>query len=478
MFRYTKIGATIGPACEDQNIIEEMIKTGMNFARLNFSHGTYEWHEKIIKRIRAAAEKLNEPIAILQDLQGPRIRIGDLPVEGVKVSAGEKLVLDTSAPKYSGSSIPIDQPDLHRYLNHGDRFLIDDGRIELKVEKVSGSEIHAIVNEGGIIKSHKGINVPDSKLLIPALSEKDRDDLKFGVLNGVDMVGLSFVSSAQDVFDVRNFIDKILSEAKITLPHPIMIIAKIERHEAIENLKEIIAAAGGIMVARGDLGLELPLERVPIVQKNIIDLSRKSAKPVIVATQLLDSMRENKRPTRAEVSDVANAVIDHTDGLLLTNETAAGLRPVEAVRTMSEIVLTTEKSVYDDLPLPALKDEIGIEQAVCKYARLLAEEVNADFILAASISGETGRLLSHVRPANPSYIATNEQIVYRQLSVSWGVKPFILPFCKSIEEFVERSMTYLKENKITKVGDRMIVVAGEPMGLKGNVNLVEVRKIS
>jgi pyruvate kinase len=477
MFKFTKIGATIGPACQDESTIEAMIKAGMNFARLNFAHGTYDWHEKTIKTIRTVAGRLGEPVGILQDLQGPRIRIGTVPENGITLATGDKAILDTSLKVFSGNILPVDQPELHKFLKKGERFLIDDGRIELTVESTEGTKITAKVIEGGVVFSNKGINLPDSRLEIPALSEKDKKDLRFGLKNGVDMIGLSFVSTASDIIDIRFLIEQYRKEENLTIPNEIMIIAKIERHEAVDNLDSIIEAANGIMVARGDLGLELPRQEVPLVQKNIIDAARKAAKPVIVATQLLDSMRENRRPSRAEVSDVANAVIDHTDALLLTNETAAGKYPVESVATMAEIIETTERSVYDDLPMPALKEEIDTEQAVSKVARLLAEEVNANYILAASITGETGRLLSHVRPNVPIYVATNEPIVFRQLNVSWGVRPFVVPFCHSIEEFVERSIVYLKDNKLGKVGDKMIIIAGEPMGKAGNVNLVEVRDI-
>ena len=477
MNKFTKIGATIGPACADRSTIESMIKAGMNFARLNFAHGTYEWYEKTIKIIRECSEQLNEPISILQDLQGPRIRIGKLPEEGVVVKVGDMVVLDTQVSVFENHVIPLDQPDLHKFLFPGERFLIDDGRIELNIKKVEGTKIHAEVIEAGKIMSNKGINLPDSKLNIDPFSEKDRNDLEFGIRNGIDLVGLSFVSSAEEIRKVRDFIVNYAKKNKIKLEAPVMIIAKIERHEAVKNILEIINEADGIMVARGDLGLELPKQDVPIIQKKIIDYGRKAAKPVIVATQLLDSMRENRRPTRAEVSDVANAVIDHTDALLLTNETAAGKFPVQVVSTMAEIILATERSVYDDLPMPKLSDSISSEQAICKVARMLTEEIRADLILAASLTGMTGRLLSHVRPVKPVYVVTNGEVVSRQLNLSWGIKPFILPFCNTIEEFVENSIKYLKGKDLIKKGDKIVVVAGEPMGVPGNVNLIEIRNI-
>lgn len=477
MNKHTKIVATIGPSCEDVATLERMIKAGMNFARLNFSHGKYEWHERIIKNIREAAAKTGEPIGILQDLQGPRIRVGEMPDKGVVVEVGKEVVLDTSVQKYEGSSIPVDQPDLHKYLQPGQRILINDGHIELKVKKVVDTKIFAEVIEGGPILNHKGINLPDSRTTIPALSEKDRKDLLFGLKNGVDMIGLSFVSSANDIIDVKFLMEDYIKKEKLNVPKLPLIVAKIERHEAVENIKEIVETASGIMVARGDLGLELPLEEVPLIQKRIIDAARAQAKPVIVATQLLDSMSVSRRPTRAEASDVANAVIDHADALMLSGETASGKHPIQVIETMAKIIVSTEKSAYDDMPLPQITKETSTEQAVSKFSRILAEEIGAKLILTASISGQTGRLVSRSRPKVPIYVAANDEIVSRQLNLSWGVKPFVLPFCHSIEEFVERSMEYLKSHKSGKNGDKMVVLAGEPMGQIGGVNLVEVREI-
>ena len=478
MFKFTKIGATIGPACADAKTLEAMVKGGLNFARLNFAHGTHESNGKLLKAIRAAEAATGEPLAVLVDLQGPRIRVGNVPDAGIDIKAGDRLVFNTAASDYQGGEIPLDYSGLHQYLKPRERILIDDGRVEVEVESVQGTVVATRVKEGTVINAHKGINLPDSVLSMPVLSEKDKADLRFAVKNKVDVVGMSFVSSAKDVLDVRYLIKQYAEEEKVELEQPITIIAKIERHEAVKNLEEILEAADGIMVARGDLGLELPKEEVPLIQKRIIDAANAKAKPVLVATQLLDSMRENSRPTRAEVSDVANAVIDHADALVLTNETAAGKYPVETVKTMAEIIEATEKSKYDDtkLSLTPKKGE-STEHAVTELSRLLAEEVGAKLILAASISGETGRLISHVRPPVPILVATNTEMVWRQLNISWGIKPFILPPCHSIEELVERSLNYIKQHKIAKVGDKMIIVTGEPVGQAGNVNLVEVREI-
>lgn len=476
MFKKTKICCTIGPACEDVRTLTEMVKAGMNVARLNFSHGDYKSHEKLIKNIRKVEEKTGEPVAIMQDLQGPKIRIGAMPEKGVMIKEGEQVILDTAIREYK-KDFPIDYSDLHKYLQKGNRILIDDGHIELKVVDVAGTKIKAEVVEGGLVTSHKGINLPDSKLSIPALGDKDKRDLKFGVEMGVDLTALSFVQTAKDILDLRFLIKEHEDELNLKQEQPIRIIAKIERHEAVDHLKEILDVTDGLMVARGDLGLEMPAEDVPLVQKRIIDEARQLAKPVIVATQMLDSMRENRRPTRAEVSDVANAVIDHADTLMLSNETATGRYPVLVVKTMADIIVATEKSVYDDTGLPSIHKNATVDSAVSELSRILAEEVKAKIILAASLSGETGRLISHVRPSLPVLVATGTDRVRRQLNLSWGIRPFILIPCRSIEELVERSMAYVKQQKIAKNGDRMIVVAGEPVGQAGNVNLIEVREI-
>lgn len=460
-----------------------MVKAGMNFARLNFAHGTHESNGALLNTIRLVERETGEPIAILVDLQGPRIRVGAVPEEGVAINIGDQLVFNTAATEYKGREIPLDYSGLHEYLKPNERILIDDGRVEVEVESVQGTMVTTRVKEGTLIKAHKGINLPDSTLAMPVLSDKDREDIKFAVKNKVDFIGMSFVSNAKDILDVRYLIKECVESfvgtgRDLSLQQPIGIIAKIERHEAVKNLAEIIEVADSIMVARGDLGLELPKEEVPLIQKKIIDLANAKAKPVLVATQLLDSMRENSRPTRAEVSDVANAVIDHADGLVLTNETAAGKFPVETVETMAEIIVATEKSKYDDTKISVqTQKEESVQHAVTDLSRLLAEEVGAKLILAASLSGETGRLISHVRPPLPILVATSAEIVWRQLNISWGIKPFILPPCNSIEELVDRSLNYIKQHKIAKAGDKMIIVAGEPVGQAGNVNLVEVREI-
>ncbi len=479
MFKHTKIVATIGPSCDQPEMLLAMIKAGMNVARLNFSHGTHESHAELVKKIREVEKVSGEPIAIIQDLRGTKIRIGVLPETGVLIKPADMVIFNTAKVEYDGKEIPLDFPGLEKYLKAGERMLIDDGKAEVRIDRVQDTRIFAEVVEGEKLTSNKGLNFPDSTLSdIRAMSEKDKEDLRLGVKLGVDFVAISFVSRAQDILDIRFLIKKYEEEMKIKNDLPILIIAKIERREAVENLEAILEAADGIMVARGDLGLEVPAAEVPLVQKKMIDLCNTAAKPVIVATQMLDSMQKNRRPTRAEVSDVANAVIDHADALMLSNETASGLHPDLVISTMADIIMTTEKSVYDDTNLPVMrKTSARVDLAITELSRTLAEQVHAKMILAASISGETGRLISHVRPTLPILVATNAVRVQHQLNLSWGVRPFILPPCHSIEELVERSVDYIKTHKLAKKEDLMIVVTGEPVGQAGHVNLVEVREI-
>ncbi|MCB9798943.1 pyruvate kinase [Candidatus Nomurabacteria bacterium] len=474
----TKIVCTIGPACEDVQILEKMVRAGMNVARLNFSHGTYENHAQLIENIRDVSKKTGQPVAILQDLQGPKIRVGVLPDEGVILEDGKEVIFDTSRKEYDGSSVPVDYEQLSEFLKPGERILLSDGKLETKVIEVNGSQIVTQVVVGGTIFSHKGMNVPDTILTIRAMTEKDKQDARFGVEHGVDMMALSFVTKPDDILDLRYAIKEFEAELGITDRPPIRIIAKIERQEAVKRIKEIMGVVDGIMVARGDLGIEIPAQDVPLVQKKLVDTALEYARPVIVATQMLDSMQENPRPTRAEVSDVANAVIDHTDAIMLSNETATGKYPVLTVETMATIVMETEKSSYDNLELSDFANKnTPVDDIISRLSRLLAEQVHAKLILAASLSGETGRLISRYRPELPIAVATGDERVRHQLNLSWGVLPFILPQCSSIEELVERSMVYLKKHGYVKVGDNMIVVAGEPVGHAGHVNLLEVREV-
>ncbi len=464
----TKIVCTLGPSSHDAATVEAMARAGMNVARLNFSHGTYEDHGKLVALIRALAKKTGEPIAILQDLQGPKIRVGELPKAGVELVKDSTVIFSTD-PAAAAPKIPVSYEKLHEDVRAGDRILLDDGLLEVAVTAVAGRDISCRVVVGGTLTSHKGFNLPTVTLTIPAITAKDREDAKFGVANGVDWIALSFVRGARDIEELRGI---IASAGKGEVPK---IIAKIEKHEALANIDEIIEAADGIMVARGDLGIETPAEDVPLAQKTIIRKCLAAAKPVIVATQMLDSMIRNPRPTRAEVSDVANAVIDHTDAVMLSGESASGKYPVEAVETMARIVIETEASSFDDMPPPERPH--GVEtgaKAIAVIAAILAVDVGAKAIVTASATGEGARLVSRCRAELPIYAATPSERVRNQLALSWSVAPRAIAKRKSAEELLEGCIKLLKKEKLLAKGDRIVAVAGE----SGEKNFAEVRVVA
>lgn len=473
----TKIVCTIGPASDKKPLIKKMIKAGMNVARFNFSHNVHAYHLKVMNTVRAAAKELGEPVAILQDLQGPRIRLGDLPEAGVNLRNKSTVVL-TTAGAIDGKKIQVTYKKMHEDVKPGERILISDGLIELRIKSVKKNDIICAVINGGKVFSHKGINLPDTNVRVPALSEKDQEDLLFGVKNDVDFVALSFVRTARDVVQLKKLIQADEKKFRIKEKTPIKIIAKIERREAIANIDEIIAVVDGIMVARGDLGIEMPAEEVPLLQKMLIDKCLHAAKPVIVATQMLDSMINNPRPTRAEVSDVANAVIDHADAVMLSGETAGGKFPVEAVAYMAKICENTETSAYDDLVLQEKVNQIEpLNEAVGRVAKSLVEHAKVKFILVASLSGYSGRIVSRYRPEVQIFVACNDSRVQRQLNLSWGVRPFVLPICRSREELLVKAEKFLHKKKMIKRGEEIVVVAGLTMGKSGGANLVEIKKI-
>ncbi|MDF1497475.1 MAG: pyruvate kinase [Patescibacteria group bacterium] len=472
----TKIVCTIGPASSSSQVLGDLMDAGMNIARLNFSHGTYAEHKKMMNRIHAEASVRKLPIGIMQDLQGPKIRVGDISKNGIELKSGHDIILSTSAKPAKGK-IPVTYANLHKDAKAGQKILLDDGLMDMKVAKVSGRDVHCVVITGGLLLPHKGINLPETNVSASSLSDKDKKDAYFGVKNDVDFIALSFVRSAKDIIDLRYLIKKYEKQLKKKPSSDIRIIAKIEKREAVECIDDIIEAADGIMVARGDLGIETPAEDVPLVQKMLIDKSRAAAKPVIVATQMLDSMIRNPRPTRAEVSDVANAVIDHTDAIMLSGETASGKYPVETVATMARIASRTEASKFDDVPAPIIRVYETEEDAMSSVGTILARSTDAKIILVASLSGSAGRIVSRYRPELPIFVSTNKERVYRQLGASWGVIPFMLPTCASIEELIERATAYLLQNKLVKKSDNIIVVAGEPVGVSGHINFVEIRRV-
>lgn len=473
----TKIVCTIGPASASPKVLISMVKAGMNVCRLNMSHGTHQSHAKLIKNIRAVSKKTNEPLAILMDLQGPKIRVGNLPESGFKLEAGKKVVFTNDISKDGSakdrSKIPVTYLGLHKDIKPGSRMLLDDGLLEAKVLEIKGKDVHAEVVTGGTLTSHKGLNLPDVTISIPAITDKDKEDIKFGIKQKVDFVALSFVRTANDVRALRKLISGKSAEAA-----PIQIIVKIEKHEALKNFDEILEATDAVMVARGDLGIETPAQRVPVHQKEIIDKCRHACKPVIVATQMLDSMIRNPRPTRAEVSDVANAVIDHADAVMLSGESATGKYPVQAVEIMAKTIEETEKSKFDDVSIGTeIKEETGEKVAVTAMAALLEKLTGAKIILGASWSGNTGRLVAHYRSEAPVVMGSPNQRVVRQLNLSWGVKPFLLKKVKRVDSLMNELITYAKKSKLVKVGDRIILLSGEKVGAIGGTTLAGLRRL-
>lgn len=463
--KHTKIVCTIGPASDTVDSLVKLVEAGMNVCRLNFSHGTHEQHAELIKRIREASEKTGEPLCILQDLQGPKIRVGDLPEEGIELVAGKPIVF-TSGKGEIPKKIPVTYPNLHQDVKAGQRLLLDDGLLEVLVKSVKGEDVNCEVITGGQLKSHKGLNLPETDTQISAISDKDKDDIAFGVLQAVDWIALSFVRKPEDVQELR----KLIGDPGIK------VMAKIEKPEAVTNMDAIIAEVDGIMVARGDLGIEMPAEKVPVIQKELIAKCRLAGKPVIVATQMLDSMIKNPRATRAEISDIANAVIDHADATMLSGETASGAHPLEAVKTMAATIIETEKSKYDDVT-PEMRKSTDSEISMTNIASILGRASSAKAIIVASLTGESARLVSRERPDQPIYVMTTSDRVVRQLNVSWGVRGYVIDKADTVPKLIDESLELLKTNKLVAGGDEIVIVAGEPLGESGSVNLVELRKI-
>ncbi|NQV12949.1 MAG: pyruvate kinase [Parcubacteria group bacterium] len=473
----TKIICTIGPASSSKAMLRKMIKAGMDCVRLNFSHGTYPEHAEIIKIVRREAKQLGVPVAVMADLQGPRVRTSNLPLAGQTVKKGDPVVLRTGVEETPDGIIPVGYGKLHREVKPGDTILIDEGLIKLKVLSISGRNITCKVVVGGIVTSYRGMNFPNSKLSVSSITTKDKKDLAFALKQEVDWVALSFVRCPEDVAYLRRLIKS--REKKLHVKKPTKIIAKIEKREAVTDFDKILEVTDGVMVARGDLGIEMPTAQVPITQKMIIEKCLVAAKPVITATQMLLSMVSNSRPTRAEASDVANAVIDHTDAVMLSQETAVGKYPVETVKTMSKIISDTEESPYDDLILNNHLNQktAPIDSAISYAAGRLARDVEARAILVATISGYSARLVSRYRPELPIVVAAENEKVRRQLALSWGVIPFVVARCQNVDELIKKVVACAKHHQIIKEGDKVIIIGGQPVGKTGNVNLVKVHQV-
>lgn len=466
--RRAKIVCTLGPAVDSPEKIRDLIAAGMNMARLNLSHGGYVEHQKRLDQVRAAAETAGVPIAILVDLQGPKIRLGRFKEGPHELERGDVFTITTDEIEGSKDRVGTTYKGLTGDCKAGDRILIDDGKVTVEVTSIVGNDVITRVIEPGTVSNNKGINFPGVAVSVPALSEKDIDDLRWGLKAGADFIALSFVRSAEDIKDVH----RIMDEEGIRVP----VIAKIEKPQAVENLVGIVDAFDGIMVARGDLGVELPIEDVPLVQKRCVELARDAAKPVIVATQMLDSMITNSTPTRAEATDCANAVLDGADALMLSGETSIGDFAIEAVQTMARIIQRTEEGGLERIR--PLKHEPRTKGgAITKAAVEVGTIVGAQFLVAFTQSGDSARRMSRLRSPIPILALTPDRGTYNRLALTWGVEPMITPVVSHTDEMVKQVDGLLLESKRTTIGDNVIIVAGSPPGIPGSTNAMRVHRM-
>jgi pyruvate kinase len=466
--RRAKIVCTLGPAVESPEKVRELIAAGMNMARLNLSHGGYEEHQNRLDQVRAAAAEAGVPIAILVDLQGPKIRLARFKDGPHDLFRGDVFTITTDDIEGTKDRVGTTYKGLPGDCKAGDRILIDDGKVTVEVTAVKGNDVITKVIEPGAVSNNKGINLPGVAVSVPALSEKDMDDLRWGLKAGADFIALSFVRSADDIKDVH----RIMDEEGIRVP----VIAKIEKPQAVDNLVGIVDAFDGIMVARGDLGVELPIEDVPLVQKRCVELARDAAKPVIVATQMLDSMITNSRPTRAEATDCANAVLDGADALMLSGETSVGEFAIEAVQTMSRIIQRTEEGGLERIR--PLKHEPRTKGgAITKAATEVGAIVGAKFLVAFTQSGDSARRMSRLRSPIPILALTPDHGTYNRLALTWGVEPMITPVVSHTDEMVKQVDGLLLESKRTTIGDNVIIVAGSPPGIPGSTNAMRVHRM-
>ena len=466
--RRAKIVCTLGPAVESVAKITELVEAGMNMARLNLSHGEHTEHQGRLNIVREVAKKANKAVAVIADLQGPKVRLGKFSKGPYEISKGEKFIITTQDIDGSKERASTTYKGLPGDCRVGDLILIDDGKVTVEVVEVAGTEVVTKVIHAGLVSSNKGLNLPGVAVSVPALSEKDITDLKWAIKAQVDFIALSFVRSAADLKDVH----KIMDELGLRIP----VIAKIEKPQAVANLQEIVDAFDGIMVARGDLGVELPIEDVPMVQKRCITLARESAKPVIVATQMLDSMIVNSQPTRAEATDCANAVLDGADALMLSGETSIGSFPIESVKIMSRIIERTEEVALDQIP-PLKHSPATKGGAITKAATEVGSTVGAKFLVAFTQSGDSARRMSRLRSPIPMLALTPETGTYNRLALSWGVESMLTKVVNHTDEMVMQVDSILIESKRVNIGDLVLIVAGSPPGIPGSINAMRVHKI-
>ena len=468
--RNAKIVCTIGPASSSPKVIERLIKAGMDVARLNFSHGTHNEYKKVIKSIRDTSRKLKKAVAILQDLQGPKIRTGLLKDGKIILKSGNKFVLTGRKILGTSEMVSTTYSSMYRDVKKGDRILLDDGLISLKVNNVKGTEIACEVINGGVLTDHKGINLPGIKVGLSSITEKDIEDLYFGIKQGVDYVAISFVRTDKDVKSVKDIIKKKGSF--------IPVIAKLEKPEAIDNLEKIVDEADGLMVARGDLGVEMSPEAVPVIQKNIISMANKKEKPVITATQMLESMINNPRPTRAEASDVANAIFDGTDAVMLSGETASGKYPVESVEIMARIIFAAESgSLYRHVSDRRRGRISTYPNAVSSAAVHASHQIEAKLIVVFTQSGSTALLVSKQRPSMPIIAYTPSENIMRRLNLYWGVIPKTMGLIEDTDDLIREMDRGLVSNKMVRKGDSVVILMGMPISQKGVTNMMKLHRV-
>ena len=469
--RKTKIICTLGPSTDKEGVLRELVASGMNVARFNFSHGSYEEHKGRLDMLKAVRAELNKPVAALLDTKGPEIRLKEFKNGVEMLEAGQTFTLTTREVEGTKEICSITYKDLPQDVHEGGTIMLDDGLIKLAIKSVTDTDIVCEVLNSGKIKTKKGVNVPGVHLSMPYLSQRDRDDIIFGVQQGFDFIAASFVRTAQDVYDIRNLLNEYDSRIRI--------IAKIENREGVNNIDSILSAADAVMVARGDLGVEIDFTELPGIQKSVIDRSFSFGKPIVTATQMLDSMIVNPRPTRAEISDVANAIYDGTSAIMLSGETAAGAYPVEALKTMSAIAERTEQEGFHlrGRQMDSNPGKISVSDATAHAACLTARDVNAAAIVTVSESGTTARLLSKYRPQQPIIACVMREQVQRQLSLSWGITPLMMSLAHSTDELIEMSTALAKENGYLHNGELAVVTAGVPVGVSGTTNMIKIHMV-
>ena len=469
--RKTKIICTLGPSTDKEGVLRDLIANGMNVARFNFSHGSHEEHLGRLEKLKALREELGKPVAALLDTKGPEIRLKDFKNGVENLVAGQTFTLTTRDVEGTNEICSITYKDLPMDVEPNGTIMLDDGLIKLQIQTVNDTDIVCTVLNNGKIKNKKGVNVPGVHLSMPYMSQRDKDDIIFGIQQGYDFIAASFVRTAQDVYDIRNLLNQYDSNIRI--------IAKIENREGVNNIDSILAAADAVMVARGDLGVEIDFTELPGIQKPIIDRSFSFGKPIVTATQMLDSMIVNPRPTRAEISDVANAIYDGTSAIMLSGETAAGAYPVEALKTMSAIAERTEQEGFHlrGRQMDSNPGKISVSDATAHAACLTARDVNAAAIVTVSESGTTARLLSKYRPQQPIIACVMREQVQRQLSLSWGITPLMMSLAHSTDELIEMSTALAKENGYLHNGELAVVTAGVPVGVSGTTNMIKIHMV-